>query len=150
MDKFKKPPIGICIHHSATTDGSHLDADAIRRYHIQTNGWDDIGYHALVERVNGQIRVVPGRSIEMQGAHCPALNASYLGLCIVGNFDLTTPDNDLLDVAAAWCRQQMEHYKMDLRRIVYHCDYSSKTCPGMNFPKGGFLLQLAGEERPGL
>lgn len=148
MDKFKTTPIGICIHHSATPDGSHRDTDAIRRYHVETNGWDDIGYHALVECVDGVIQVTPGRPMEMKGAHCPTLNSTHLGLCIVGDFDKTPPDNDLLDVAAAWCSQQMEHYGMALKNIVYHCDYSTKTCPGTHFPKGGFLLQLANEERP--
>jgi hypothetical protein len=148
MKRFTTPPSGICIHHSATPDGDHLDTAAIRRYHIQANGWDDIGYHALVERVGGEVRVIPGRPMEFQGAHCPELNATHLGLCIVGNYDLAPPDSDLLDAAAAWCRQQMERYGMALKDIAYHCDWSSKTCPGRQFPKGGFLLALAGEERP--
>lgn len=148
MVPFMFPPKGICIHHSATKDGGHKDTDAIRRYHIETNGWDDIGYHALIERIDGVVQVVPGRDIAMQGAHCPPLNKSHLGLCIVGNFDLAAPDNELLDAAAAWCLEQMETYQMRLIDIVYHCDYSAKTCPGRHFPRGGFLLQLAGEERP--
>lgn len=148
MLTFRHKPIGICIHHSATQDGRHLDTEAIRRYHVDVNGWDDIGYHAVVERVNGVPLVHPGRPMVMQGAHCPQLNATHFGLCIVGNFDLDAPDNDLLDVAADWCRQQMEQNHMQLKNIEYHCDYSHKTCPGKQFPKAGFLLQLVDEVRP--
>ena len=172
MIKFKKDPIGIGVHHSLTVDGVRKDSKSIRTYHmspalngtiisleeyrnlkrLKTQGlkapWDENGYHAIAEKVNGVPVIVPGRPMDMQGAHCPSLNATHLGLCIVGNFDLTSPDNDLLDIATDWCRQQMERYRMLLKNIVYHCDYSSKTCPGTNFPKGGFLLQLAGEERP--
>jgi len=172
MKQFSKPPIGICIHHSLTKDGKTVDTDAIRRFHTSPaldgviispeeyrkhkaagahglkGPWDDIGYHALVERVDGVVKVMPGRSEEMQGAHCPPLNTTHLGLCIVGNFDLAPPDDELLRVAANWCRQKMEQYQMQLKDIAYHCDHSHKTCPGSQFPKAGFLLDLAGEERP--
>lgn len=172
MTPFARPPIGICIHHSLTRDGKTVDTAAIRRFHTSPalNGviismedyrkhkaagvdglkapWDDIGYHALIERVDGVVKVLPGRSERMQGAHCPPLNATHLGLCIVGNFDLAAPDDDLLQVAASWCRGQMQRYNMQLRNITYHCDHSSKTCPGSQFPKAGFLLDLAGERRP--
>ena len=143
MDRFDIQPIGICIHHSATADGGHLDTAAIRRYHVEHNGWDDIGYHAVVERVDGQVQVIGGRPMKYKGAHCPPLNSTHFGLCIVGNFDATNPDDELLHAASLWCRQQMSEYGMTLKGIVYHCDYAVKSCPGKNFPKGGLLLQLA-------
>ena len=148
MKTFSRPPIGICIHHSATADGGKLDAAAIRRYHVETNGWDDIGYHYLVERVDGVPHIVEGRNWKFQGAHCPALNATHLGVCIVGNYDLAPPDDELLRLLESLCNTLMRQEGTHIRNIVYHCDYSHKTCPGSQFPKGGFLLALAGEERP--
>lgn len=148
MKRFTRSPIGICIHHSLTADGSHRDADAIRRYHVETNGWNDIGYHYLVERVGGKIRIVEGRPAEFQGAHCPPLNATHLGVCIVGNYDLQAPDEEMLQALQSLCQQLMERHHIPMRGIAYHCDYSHKTCPGSKFPKTGFLLALAGEERP--
>jgi hypothetical protein len=35
----------LIIHHSLSKDGQTVDWNAIRRYHIQEKGWDDIGYH---------------------------------------------------------------------------------------------------------
>ncbi len=148
MRRFAKPPIGICIHHSATPDGGHLDTAAFRRYHVEVNGWDEIGYHSVVERVDGVVTVVPGRSEEFCGAHCPPLNSTHLGLCIAGNFDLTDPDDELLRAAENWCREKMDQYRIAARNITYHCDHSPKTCPGTRFPKAGFLLALCDERRP--
>lgn len=149
MKRFAHTPIGICIHHSATTDGAVTrNTDAIRRYHVETNGWSDIGYHYLVERVDGVVQVIEGRPMEFRGAHCPALNATHIGVCIVGNYDLAPPDDEMLGVLQGLCDRLMHTYKIPLRGIVYHCDHSHKTCPGSQFPKVGLLLALAGEERP--
>ncbi len=149
MRRFKNSPKGICIHHSLTADGYvKQDTDAIRRYHVETNGWDEIGYHYLVERIDGVPQVTTGRPAEYQGAHCPALNATHFGICIVGNYDLAPPDRDMLDTLRDLCNHLMEGHRILYRDIAYHCDYSHKSCPGNLFPKTGFLLDLAGEVRP--
>jgi hypothetical protein len=148
MKTFTSAPIGLCIHHSLTKDGKTVDGSAIRKYHIETNGWDDIGYHYLVERVAGKVQIIEGRPVKFQGAHCPALNATHLGVCLVGNYDLAPPDAELLGVLESLCASLMRQYAIPLRGIVYHCDYSQKTCPGRQFPKTGLLLALAKEERP--
>jgi len=164
--------VGICIHHSATPDGKVRDYDGIKRFHTQPslNGdtitsaqfvamqqtgvpglrmaWEDIGYHFVIEMVNGAVEVTVGRSINYQGAHCPPLNVDHIGICIVGNYDLAPPPDALLKAAAALCRSLMETHRFHLDGIKYHCDYSTKTCPGSKFPKGGFLLEIAGEARP--
>lgn len=163
---------GVMIHHSATPDGSARDADGIRRFHMQPalNGetitreqhaamtregvtglrqtWEDVGYHYLIEMVRGEVQVILGRSTDYQGAHCPAVNATHLGICIVGNYDLAPPPDALLKAASNLIRSLMTTHRFDLRGVLYHCDYSTKTCPGAQFPKGGFLLEIAGESRP--
>lgn len=98
--------------------------------------------------MDGKPQVTVGRPAEYQGAHCPALNATHLGVCIVGNYDLAPPDDDMLDALRGLCLQLMERRHIPYRGIAYHCDYSHKSCPGSQFPKTGFLLDLAGEKRP--
>lgn len=149
MLRFYKPPTGICIHHSLTKDGLTVrDADSFRKYHMETLGWDDIGYHFVVERVNGTLQLVKGRDIQYQGAHCPELNATHIGVCLCGNFDLAPPTKEELDFLQTVCRDLMKKYNIPASRIAYHCEHAPKSCPGLQFPKAGFRLALANEERP--
>ena len=149
MKRFASAPTGICIHHSATPDGRSRDTEAFRKYHIEQLGWDDIGYHYVVERIANQApEIVSGRSLEYQGAHCPELNATHIGVCLAGNYDLAPPDAAMMAKLEELVRGLMIRYRIPASRIAYHCDYSPKSCPGSLFPKAGFILALAGEERP--
>ena len=168
MKKFTAPPIGVCIHHSLTKDGKTVDVVGIRYYHmhpayngetitqaeydrLKTRGvkglkpaWKECGYHRLYERREGILIAVDGRSMNYEGAHCPGLNETHLGVCIVGNFDIAAPDKELLDFALADIIALMYEKGIDRRNLEYHCDHSQKSCPGKLFPKDGFRLAVAG------
>lgn len=149
MKRRTVAPTLICIHHSLTADNVLLpDVDAIRRYHVETNGWDDIGYHYLVERVKRGVKVEIGRPISFEGAHCPAINATSIGICLVGNYDLAPPDKEMLDALADLVRELMSDNNIPSSGIHFHNEYSTKSCPGKLFPCEGFLLAIAGEVRP--
>lgn len=70
------------IHHSATPD---VSIKVIRRYHMEHNGWDDVGYHFLI-RQDGRIEI--GRSLMKKGAHAPGRN-HYIGICLTGEDKFT-------------------------------------------------------------
>ena len=71
-------PEKIIIHHSLTEDNVMLSSfDAIRRYHMQTNGWSDIGYHWLLEKVNNKWIWRPGRPEKVSGAHTKEQGMNY-------------------------------------------------------------------------
>ncbi|MDO4540268.1 MAG: peptidoglycan recognition family protein [Syntrophomonadaceae bacterium] len=119
----------IILHHSATADGAVLkDFDAIRKYHIEHNGWRDIGYHYVVELVEGQFKVLHGRSESDEGAHCMDHNKKSIGICCVGNFELTQPPEGLYYVVAELCRDIMSRHPIE--RICAHKDFSATACPG--------------------
>src|SRR5262245_44324547 len=95
-------PTHIVIHHSQTKDTKTVDWDAIKKYHKETNGWSDIGYHYGIESVDGVLAMRVGRPPDVPGAHCKDLemNKKSLGVCLVGNYDLVTPSADRLKALA--------------------------------------------------
>jgi N-acetylmuramoyl-L-alanine amidase len=128
-------PLYIIVHHSESPDGATLDWSAIRRYHIDHNGWQDIGYHYGVEKINGVVEVLVGRMQDQNGAHCndAGMNHQSLGICVVGNYDLAPPSlevwNKTITLVASLCRV----FSIPVENIKGHRDYHDKTCPGTQF-----------------
>jgi hypothetical protein len=58
-----------------------IGADTIRDWHVNGNGWRDIGYHLVIRR-DGSIE--KGRDINDSGAHAAGYNSKSIGLCLVG------------------------------------------------------------------
>lgn len=132
---------GAIVHHSATRDGTALDFEQIRRFHMEPppagRGWRDIGYHAVVERVGDRFQAIDGRPVSLEGAHCPAhgQNRISLGICFVGNWEVQTDMEwgQLLAGAeriAEWCQR----FGISTRRITAHRDWKATACPGHYFP----------------
>ena len=135
---------GVCIHHSATRDTATNSWSAIRRYHIQHNGWNDIGYHYGLEDIDGDLCVRIGRPTDKPGAHARGINDTHLGICVVGNYDRDYPPQSLISRLALLIVDIMRAYgiKPDTGSILYHSDVSGKTCPGAHWPPKGVLLRL--------
>lgn len=74
----------IVIHCSATRPGADIGAKEIRKWHVQDNGWRDIGYHFVIRR-NGEVET--GRPVEQAGAHVSGHNAYTVGVCLAGGVD---------------------------------------------------------------
>jgi hypothetical protein len=134
---------GVCIHHSLTRDTVTSSWEAIRKYHVDNNGWMDIGYHYGIEDVGGVLTVRVGRPTSLPGAHAPGLNASHIGICVVGCFDTQTPTEGQLIVLGRLIRDLATSQKFDInhRTIRYHRDVSLKTCPGAKFPDKDTLIK---------
>ena len=157
-------PEYIVIHHSLTKDGTTVDWEAIRKYHVETNGWKDIGYHAGIERIGGVLKSMKGRDDLAIGAHCKeaGMNNRSIGICIVGNFDLTPPDLETLRFLRNMCFAYMVNYGIPAQNVIGHRDAGLmagydwrkvgptgvrefKTCPGELFPMQALQEILAGK-----
>ena len=68
MDLRKKTEL-IVIHCAATKASMDIGASEIKKWHVDDNGWDDIGYHYIIKR-GGLVEV--GRPEAFQGAHAPS------------------------------------------------------------------------------
>jgi hypothetical protein len=81
------------VHHTAGTNSySASDSPAIvrgiQRYHVLANGWDDIGYNALVDKY-GQVFEgrAGGLSKNVVGAHAQGFNTGSVGVAVLGTYE---------------------------------------------------------------
>jgi len=146
------------VHHTAGTNNySRSQSAAIVRgielYHVQGNGWDDIGYNFLVDKYG---QVFEGRYGGMEkavvGAHAMGFNFGAVGVALLGNYNgagLTAAARASLVKLLAW-RLDLAHLdplshvsrvsagnpeyakgtSVDLRAVSGHRDTYATSCPG--------------------
>ncbi len=139
------------LHHSLTKDGVVADWSAIRRYHMEVNGWREIGYHFGVELLGEGYLVQLGRSLSEVGAHCKEahMNKQAIGVCVVGNFDLAPPPHTQITVLKELVLNLLQFLvplpSTDISdRILLHRQFAPyKSCPGRLFPVQDFLSDLS-------
>ena len=104
----------------------------IRRWHVDGNGWSDIGYHFLIDR-DGTI--AKGRPIERTGAHVAGHNTGTIGISLFGGHGSAETDNFADNFTAAQDKA-LRGLLNDLRGIygpvsvTGHNEYAAKACPG--------------------
>jgi hypothetical protein len=140
----------VVLHHSLTKDSQTVSWGAIRKYHVETLGWKDIGYHFGIEQVGDYFEVMAGRPINANGAHCKEqqMNTYGLGVVFVGNCDETEPPVEMLQRMAEFLSPILFTMGIIPTRgsIKMHRDYATyKSCPGVKFPYEAFLDMLIGE-----
>jgi len=84
------------VHHTAgsnsyTASQSAAIVRAIYLYHVQGNGWNDIGYNFLVDKY-GQIFEgrYGGMTRAVIGAHAMGFNVGSVGVALIGNYGTAT------------------------------------------------------------
>ena len=140
------------IHHSANAGDynttsladSKANVRAIQNYHMDVNGWCDVGYHFLVDKLGN---IFEGRSGSMtslpRGSH-DSVNDQSFGFCIMGYYH--TPNNNtptgplrdsLYDVIAwrmpsAWSPYGSSTYGgvAGVPVLAGHRNVKSTACPG--------------------
>ena len=82
----------VFIHHTAGSNSYSASQSAsivraIMLYHVQANGWNDIGYNFLVDKY-GQIFEgrYGGMTRPVIGAHAMGFNAGSAGIALIGNY----------------------------------------------------------------
>lgn len=124
----------IIVHCADTPEGRDDRAADIRRWH-KAQGWNDIGYHYVVD-LDGTIE--PGRPIEKAGAHCTGHNADSIGVCYIGGCDKKMqPKDTRTDAQKASLLLLLKYLvaKYPGVTIYGHRDFANKSCPSFDAKK---------------
>jgi flagellar hook assembly protein FlgD len=146
------------VHHTAGSNSYSAAQSAaivrgIQRYHVLSNGWDDIGYNFLVDKYG---RIFEGRGGGMSrnviGAHAGGFNTGSVGIAVIGIYQsasMSSAARTALQNLLAW-RLDVGHVRprgrwnavsggssrwdagtrVRLRAVSGHRDTSLTSCPG--------------------
>jgi hypothetical protein len=148
------------VHHTVslndyTPEESPQIVLAICRYHRNSNGWNDIGYNALVDKYG---TIYEGRAGGLDqaviGAHAQGFNAQTAGIANIGDYTSVAASPDALSATATYIRWKLGVHgeplsgsvtltsaggsasrypagaQVTLERVIGHRDTGRTSCPG--------------------
>ena len=95
----------IVIHCASTPASMDIGVKEIKKWHIEDNKWDDIGYHYVIRR-DGTLET--GREEHRTGSHARQVNGTSLGVCLVGGYG-----------SGGWENNFTEEQFVALKDIIY-------------------------------
>lgn len=110
--------VTLWVHHTAGP--ANQTPAQIQAYHMDVNGWSDIGYSYLIDTRG---RVYEGRGRNVQGAHSPGKNHEP-SVALIGDYSKGDPN---------LAQHQAVYDLMDLigaGRLRGHRDNTATSCPG--------------------
>jgi len=148
------------VHHTVSAV-QYDEADApgmvlgICRFHRNDNGWNDIGYNALVDRFGN---IYEGRAgglrRAVQGAHAEGVNSQTSGVAVIGTHTSEPASRNAIGALARWLSWKLPQHGLDTtgkatlnskggatalypkgesfetRRIIGHRVTNQTECPG--------------------
>ena len=140
------------VHHTAgelpvAPEESAALVRAIQRYHVEGNGWNDIGYNFLLDGF-GQIFEGRRGGIDRNviGAHALGFNTGSVGVAVLGNFERQAPPPGVHPTLVSLLAWRLDVGHVDplalvdvvsttgvprtVRAISGHRDVGSTACPG--------------------
>lgn len=150
MRKRRKTDM-LILHNSKSPWGT---SDIIHSWHTDPppkgNGWEDVGYHFIIEGVYPTYgdythrrirkiqdgRVVAGRPLGLVGSHCKGLNWRSIGVCMIGSSSTLTHTQKATALLLFLILREvlgnnpyiLGHYETRSGRA------QRKTCPDINMP----------------
>jgi hypothetical protein len=130
------------IHHTVTGSSDPArQMRGIQRFHMDTRGWCDVGYHFLIGQDG---RVYEGRPVHLLGAHAGGQNTGNVGISFIGCFNSsgcgglgpTRPNDASIRIAGRLVGTLRRLYgaTVDSAHVKGHGQWpgQSTSCPGSN------------------
>ncbi len=130
-------PKRFTVHHTVGAQPTLLDDSIqemliIQRFHQAGRGWNDIGYHFLID---GAGRVFQGRPENVYGAHARGHNKGNIGISLMGCFHEPRdqkPTEMQMGALVTLGRWITRAYTIDPQTLKGHRDLGPTSCPGDN------------------
>ena len=117
----------IILHCSASDNPEHDNVEVIRDWHMNGNGWSDIGYHFFI-RSTGLLEM--GRGVALKGAHTFNFNGDSIGICLSGN---TKFGEKQIDSCVDFVKLLCVVFNLDKSAVYGHYEFTDKkTCPNID------------------
>jgi len=117
----------LLVHCTDSDIESHDNAKTVRKWHVEENGWSDIGYHFLILKSG---KIIPCRPIHRPGAHCPLVNKNSIAICLTGRHNFSIEQFKSLKLVVEELKIEFGLNDYD---ILGHGDLDKeKTCPNFN------------------
>ena len=115
----------IVIHCADTKSSMDVTVDDLHKWHVEENGWSDIGYHFFI-KFDGTLSNC--RDSRYQGAHCKAVNDKSLAICLEGGYG---GDNNFTPVQLDKLYDLIYSLKLQYPNaaVVGHNHFDDKLCP---------------------
>jgi hypothetical protein len=112
----------VIVHHTAGSNTLTDWAAEVRNiwyYHTASNGWDDVGYHWLIDP-NGVIYEGRAGGDGVVGAHFSCRNSNTAGIALLGTFTSVAPTEAALAALARLTGEVTGRWGIDPGGFVYH------------------------------
>ena len=130
---FKKPTRKInkvYIHCSASDVKAYDNIETIREWHVEGNGWSDVGYHIFIRKDGTKEE---GRPLEEIPSAQKGHNTGSIAICLSGlHIDLFTQKQ--FESLVELCKEINQAYNKELT-FHGHCEVSDKECPVFDYKK---------------
>jgi hypothetical protein len=158
----KRPDMGrvkaATIHHTVTTNGYRRREVAgivlgICRFHRNGNGWDDIGYNALVDRFG---RIFVGRDgglgKPVVGAHAQGFNDQTTGVAAIGTHTHGSISNRSKNAFARFLAWKFHRHEIEPKQVKRRARLTSDGGELTRYPRGTkvWIPRVFGHGRTGI
>jgi hypothetical protein len=129
---FTKPKRSVdrVFIHCSASDAYRLEGDIlvneVRRWHVDQNGWADIGYHFLIDKKG---KIMAGRPLEKTPSAQFKHNTGTIAIMVHGLKDFS---EESLAALKSLCIEINSIYSGEIT-FHGHCEVSYKACPVFDY-----------------